>query len=193
MYAGLRRAELQALRVMDINLASGVLRVEHGWDPAEGQIEPKSRAARRRVPITPILRDYLIEHLSRVNRQGTDLIFGRTRTLPFVHNRVQERADEAWKESGLKRVTPHDCRHTFASMMIAAGVNAKALSTFCGHANISVTLDRYGHLMPGSEEEAAGLLDTYLAAERERAEEAARRAGPTLTGASTGASPVAAG
>jgi integrase len=40
--------------------------------------------------------------------------------------------------------------------MIAAGVNAKALSTFMGHANISITLDRYGHLMPGLENEAAG-------------------------------------
>ena len=46
--------------------------------------------------------------------------------------------------------------------MIAAGVNAKALSTFMGHANIAITLDRYGHLMPGSEAEAAGLLDAYL-------------------------------
>ena len=46
--------------------------------------------------------------------------------------------------------------------MIAAGVNAKALSTYMGHANISITLDRYGHLMPGTEEEAAGLLDAYL-------------------------------
>ena len=31
-----------------------------------------------------------------------------------------------------------------------------------GHSNISVTFDRYGHLMPGNEEEAAGLLDAYL-------------------------------
>ena len=60
--------------------------------------------------------------------------------------------------------------------MIAAGVNAKALSTFMGHANISVTMDRYGHLMPGSEEEAAGLLDSYLDAQRERAEDQARSA-----------------
>ena len=50
--------------------------------------------------------------------------------------------------------------------MIAAGVNAKALSTFMGHTNISITLNRYGHLMPGSEQEAAGLLDTYLDAQR---------------------------
>ena len=46
--------------------------------------------------------------------------------------------------------------------MIAAGVNAKALQTFMGHANIWITLDRYGHLMPGTEAEAAGLLDAYL-------------------------------
>ncbi len=47
--------------------------------------------------------------------------------------------------------------------MIAAGVNAKALSTFMGHANIGITLDLYGHMFPGAEDEAAGLLDVYLA------------------------------
>jgi hypothetical protein len=46
--------------------------------------------------------------------------------------------------------------------MIAAGVNAKALSTYMGHANIAITYDRYGHLMPGNEAEAAALLDAYL-------------------------------
>jgi len=39
--------------------------------------------------------------------------------------------------------------------MIAAGVNAKALSTYRGHAGIQITLDLYGHLMPGNESEAA--------------------------------------
>ena len=49
--------------------------------------------------------------------------------------------------------------------MIAAGCNAKSPSTFMGHANIAVTLDLYGHLMKGSEDEAAALLDAYLARE----------------------------
>jgi hypothetical protein len=48
-------------------------------------------------------------------------------------------------------------------VMIAAGVNVKALSTFMGHANIRITLDQYGHLLPGAEDEAAGLLDAFLA------------------------------
>lgn len=53
-----------------------------------------------------------------------------------------------------------------------AGVNAKTLSTYCGHANISITLDRYGHLFPSNEDEAAALLDAFLA----RASEQSARA-----------------
>ncbi len=65
----------------------------------------------------------------------------------------------AWEAAQLEPITFHEARHTFASLMIAAGVNAKALSTYMGHAKISITLDRYGHLMPGNE---VGLLDAYL-------------------------------
>ena len=46
--------------------------------------------------------------------------------------------------------------------MIAAGVNAKVLSVLMGHASITITLDRYGDLMPGSIAEAGSLLDAYL-------------------------------
>ena len=46
--------------------------------------------------------------------------------------------------------------------MIAAGINSKALSSYMGHASITITLDRYGHLLPGNEHQAATLLDTWL-------------------------------
>jgi hypothetical protein len=46
--------------------------------------------------------------------------------------------------------------------MIAAAVNARALSTYMGHFTITITLDRYGHLMPGNGAEAAGLPVAYL-------------------------------
>ena len=170
-----------------MDLAAGLIRVERGWDPSAGEIELKSRAGRRKVPIAAVLRDYLAEHLARTGREGSELIFGNTAEQPFTGNRVQARADDAWSDAGLERLTPHAGRHTFASLMIAAGVNAKALSTFMGHSKIAVTLDLYGHLMPGSEGEAAELLDAYLIAQRERAEEAARAAGSELTGAQTGA------
>jgi integrase len=186
MYAGLRLGELRGLRVRDVDLAAGVIHVERGWDPAEGVIDLKPHAGRRKVPIAAVLRDHLAEHLARVNRSGEQLIFGNTPESPFTANMLQRRADKVWKEPGLDRITPHECRHTFASLMIAAGVNAKALATFMGHAKIGITLDRYGHLMPGSEAEAAGLLDSYLEAERKRAEDAARAAGGCLTGEPAG-------
>ena len=47
--------------------------------------------------------------------------------------------------------------------MIAAGVNAKALSTYMGHASVSITFDRYGKLMPGDESVVASQFDAYLA------------------------------
>jgi integrase len=75
---------------------------------------------------------------------------------------VKVRADRAWRAVELTPIGLQESRHTFASLMIAAGVNAKALSTYMGHASVTITPDRYGHLMPGSESEAADLLDRYL-------------------------------
>jgi integrase len=48
-------------------------------------------------------------------------------------------------------------------MAIAAGINVKAVQVYMGHANIKITLDIYGHLLPGSEVEAADLMNAYLA------------------------------
>ena len=57
-----------------------------------------------------------------------DPLNGEGLTRPFAGEKLSERADKAWRSAGLDRITLHECRHTFASMMIAAGVNAKALS-----------------------------------------------------------------
>jgi hypothetical protein len=62
-----------------------------------------------------------------------------------------------------------------AAMSEAGRFNPKVLQTLMGHASITETYDRYGHLMPGSENEAAGMLDRYLAA----AADAVRATGET--------------
>jgi len=161
LYAGLRRGELQALRWSDVDLKAGLIRVARSWDAVEGRdVGPKSEKGRRKVPIARALREHLAAH--RLRSTSTGLVFGRSGEDPFAPQTVMQRADKAWATAGLERFTLHECRHTFASLMIAAGVNAKALSTYMGHANIAVTLDRYGHLMPGNEDQAAALLDTYI-------------------------------
>ena len=71
-------------------------------------------------------------------------------------------SSKAWAATDLTPIGLHECRHSYAAYMIAAGINSKALSTYMGHSSITITLDRYGHLLPGNENEAAQLLDTWL-------------------------------
>jgi integrase len=198
MFGGLRRGELMALRVEDVDLGAGVIHVRRGWDVVEGEIATKS-GKDRRVPIAGVLRDYLDEHLLGLAWQR-GLVFGVSADSPFTPTPTAGRAQRAWKAENKRRVevaedpesvellrpiTLHECRHTFASLMIDAGVNAKALSTYMGHSTISITMDRYGHLMPGNEAEAVGLLDAYMA----RADTAARLAQLPETGTNPGTRP----
>ena len=163
LYAGLRRGELMALRWEDVNLAMGVIHVERSYDEKGGvEVEPKSRAGRRTVPIVGALQEELSGHKARLGRDD-GLVFGSGAGKPFVTSNVWRRAQVAWRRAGIEPIGLHEARHTFASVLIAAGVNAKAITTYMGHASIQTTYDLYGKLMPGSEAEAAALVDAYLA------------------------------
>jgi integrase len=173
----LRAGELRATRWEDVDLGSGVIRVERAMDARGSVIEPKTKASRRKVPVVAVLREILIEwRLACPWSEG--YVFGTAGDQPFTPTNIRRRALSAWaranreeakeaKEQGrepnpLVPIQLHSCRHCFASMAIDAGINPKALSGFLGHVSIQTTFDRYGHLMPGSEEQAAGLFDAYL-------------------------------
>jgi site-specific recombinase XerC len=145
-YAGLRRGELIGLRREDVDLAIGLIHVRRGWDLREGgEVPTKTAKGPRRVPIPAIVRD----HLDALPDDGP--LFGSPTWIAKTNVRARKR----WEAAGLEPITLHEARHTYASLMIAAGVNAKTLSTFMGHATIAITLDLYGHLLPGSEDQAA--------------------------------------
>ena len=125
-----------ALRWADVDLGRSEIRVKRSWDQYEGPLDPKSDTSARTVPILAVLRDYLDAHKIATGRDGSDLVFGRTVEEAFVASTVSDRADRAWEAAELNRITLHECRHTFASLLIDAGVNAKAIQTFMGHATI---------------------------------------------------------
>ena len=166
---------MQALRACDIDLARGEIAVQRSWDQYEGPVAPKSKAGVRTVPILGVLRDRLNEiHVGT----GSGLVFGRTDAQPFAPKAIAKRAARAWSaEDGRKRaaaieqgrapdplvpITLHECRHTFASLLIDAGVNPKAIQEFMGHATIEETFSRYGHLMPGTRDQVRALVDAYM-------------------------------
>lgn len=191
-YAGLRRGELQALRCMDIDLAKNLIHVRKGWDQVEGEIEPKSEAAKRAIPLLAILRDFLDEQLLRTGRSGTDRVFGRTADQVFYPSTIDGRAKRAWRARNLAEreaaeaesrapallpsLTLHGCRHTFASLLIDTGANAKAIQQVMGHSKIQTTFDIYGHLLPGSYDDVRARMDAYLA----QSEQAAAVSSPVI-------------
>ncbi|MCB0909983.1 MAG: site-specific integrase [Nocardioidaceae bacterium] len=170
-YAGLRRGELRALRVEDIDLGKSEIHVRRSWDAVEGDIDPKSEAGTRIVPLLAVLRDFLDAHLMKTRREGSDLVFGRETDLPFIPSTVRNRALDAWGEGELDPIGLHECRHTFASLLIDAGANPKAIQEFMGHATIQMTFDRYGHLMPGRRDEIRASVDLYLERPSEASDE----------------------
>lgn len=110
LYAGLRRGELRALRSEDIDFDAGVIHVRRSWDadPAIGEIEVKSDAGRRRVPLIGALRELTAEHKLATGRDGAALVFGRTAELPFIRQRF---ATGPWRH-GRPRTSAGSSRQT---------------------------------------------------------------------------------
>lgn len=179
-YTGLRRGELQALRWKNVDLAAGEISVCAAWDAHDGEIETKSAAGVRTIAIIADLARDLAAHGLRTGRDGDDLVFGRTADLPFVPTTVRSRALRAWAAANtaeaerlrrdltnaeaLRPIGLHECRHTYASTMLAAGGNLLDVKEAMGHSTIVMTCDQYGHLMDGRRREIADQMDAYLAA-----------------------------
>ena len=114
------------------------------------------------MPMAFVVRRELMAHKARTNRDGPDLVFGRTKTEAFFASTIRARANKAWTQAGLEPITPHEARHCAISYFIAAGLDWKQISTWAGHGDVRQTWNRYGHLVPGGEEQARGRLDAYL-------------------------------
>ena len=102
-FAGPRSGELRALRCSDLDLKAGVVNLKHGWDDDEGEIDVKSDAGCRTIPLAGVVRKEQAAHLLRDGRSGDDLVFGRTPTLPFVRSTVWARALECGGQRTTRR------------------------------------------------------------------------------------------
>lgn len=167
LYAGLRLGEAQALRWRNVKgvLSDAPLQIEvvASWDngPA-GELAPKSDAGKRSVPCPEVLRPYLEGHRLATGRGGDELVFGRTGIVPFERTTIRRRADKAWKRAGLEPIDPHECRHSYVSLMHAAGIPLERIGDYVGHTSTYMT-SRYRHLVAGQAEEDAARLNAYLA------------------------------
>ena len=168
-YTGIRWGELTALRARSVDSTRGRLHIEESATFVGGRVvvsTPKSGKGRS-VPVPAHILADLVHR--KHNRAPGDLLFGdgEQHIRPSssgagwftVAARRAREADQQFPE----KLSPHDLRHTYASLAIQAGAHAKVLQRALGHASASMTLDRYADLFDGDLASVAEALDAALA------------------------------
>ncbi len=159
-YTGLRWGELAALRVRRVNLLRRRLDVAEAVTEVEGHLvfdTPKSHQCRS-VPLPRFLADALGRHI--VGKAPDDRVFTAPGGGVLRNNNFRRDVfDRAAVAAGLPGLTPHELRHTAASLAVAAGANVKAVQRMLGHASAAMTLDVYAGLFADDLDALADRLD----------------------------------
>jgi integrase len=94
----------------------------------------------------------------------SELIFVSASDLPLKQRVVKREFRRLLAAAGVRPIRLYDLRHTAATLGIAAGVSVKVISDQLGHASISFTLERYSHVLPSIQDEAAAKVEQLLMA-----------------------------
>lgn len=178
LYCGLRRGELIALTWKDIDLKDQTISVSKAATTVSNQHtlkSPKTEAGRRLVPIP----DFLVEILRR-QRTSNSMMVCPSAAGTMMSSQAWKRAWDSYmhflnlKAGGRDRsrinpkviavepFTPHQLRHTYATLLYNAGVDAKSAQEMLGHANVQTTLEIYTHLSKEKKTSAISSFNAYL-------------------------------
>ena len=173
---GMRQGEMLGLQWPDVNLDAGKLTICRSLhrtkrrrdkdDPAPWfeLRHPKTAGSRRTLDIPPVTVDALRDHqlkqrerrlLADTSWKEQKLIFTTRFGTPVDTTNVLHRFQSILQRAGIARMRFYDLRHTHASLLIAEGVHPKKIAERLGHASIKLTMDLYGHLFEGSDQESA--------------------------------------
>ncbi|MBE6477847.1 MAG: site-specific integrase [Propionibacteriaceae bacterium] len=146
-YCGLRWGELAALRAGCVDQVRRRLMVEASVTEVNGQMEwsePKDHQ-RRSVPYPAFLDEAIAARLD--GRGPGDLLFPSAHGgVLRIGNARRDWFDRAAREAGVEGLTPHELRHTAASLAVKSGASVLALQRMLGHDKPSTTLDVYADL-----------------------------------------------
>jgi integrase len=176
---GLRAAEIAGLRVQDVNLAAGHVEVRQTIRRVNGEWTvgtPKSARSTRNVPLlsrTHIaeLRAYVMTHphsgepsaLFWPSRRNGSRRFEYTSPVDCGGVRAYHLAPAAARLGIVEPMRFHDLRHTYASLMFAAGFKPYEVSRWMGHASVTTTDSVYAHLCPSDYNEQIARFEAFVA------------------------------
>ena len=169
---GMRPSEYLALKWSDIDWQRGAASVcrtiQHsktGW-----LFDDTKRKRSRRVVK---LQDFVLKALRGLQNPQPlatdtgcqvehDLIFRSGTGSPLRQRSVKREFWRLLEVAGIRPIRLYDLRHTAATLAVAAGVSVKVISDQLGHASISFTLERYSHVLPSIQDEAAARVERML-------------------------------
>lgn len=163
-YGGFRIGEMLALRAGRVNPFTGEVQVLETLSEVRGRLHfgpPKTTRGTRTVQLP---RQTLAGCADRISAlQPEDLVFtapeGGPVRLAAFRRRVWR---PAIKAAGLEPLRIHDMRHTAVALWIATGASPNEVARRAGHTSVSTVLDRYGHLLPGTEQQVTDRLGSLL-------------------------------
>ncbi len=175
---GLRRSELAGLKWSDLNESQGLLHIQRSYHVLKGGIgvvrPPKTNRSRRAVALDPETLAALLEHkydrMRIAKLADTEIgldnpMFARSDGSPWrpdTYSRLWSRMMKVLQLDLSATPRLHDLRHTSASLLLAAGVDTKLISTRLGHSSVAFTMDTYAHLLPEANNQAAVKLARIL-------------------------------
>lgn len=143
LFTGCRRGEALALMPRDIDFENKTVSINKTveWVGNKPQIkhQPKTVAGNREIPLP----DILIDELQKRKKQK--YIFQNTKGELFDNSQITRGWNTFKKETGIN-CTPHQLRHSYATMLFDAGIDVKTAQRWLGHTDIKTTLDTYTHL-----------------------------------------------
>jgi integrase len=172
--AGLRRGELQGLKWEDLDLEAGMLQVRRTCsEPKGGHIfeAPKSGKGRNiRLTQSAVAalrihrRRQLEERMYKADLwQEQGLVFPSTVGTPLWGGNLNRAFKATLQRAGLPKSTRfHDLRHTCATLLLKQAVNPKFVQELLGHADISLTLNVYSHVLPDMGDATADAMEAAL-------------------------------
>lgn len=181
---GLRRGELLGLRWGAVDWVNGVIRVEramgYAGNGAQTEFKEPKRHKKRAVNVPPSILDSLRAHQMRLDAwrdkagphwQEHGLVFPSTVGTPIHPDNLRRTYAALLAEAGVPPIRIHDLRHTFATLALSSEggdmseADLKIISESMGHADVSITLRTYAHILPARRKGLAARMDKLLARE----------------------------
>src|SRR5262249_19823275 len=141
---GMRQGELKGLQWSSIDWQNRSVVVRHSRCDYRKTLDSPKSNRERHIPL-----DDSVYEMLNGRRQQSGYVFTDTSAEAFEKQRLIRRLTEVCRKAGLRRITWHVLRHTFASHLAMRGVPLHIVQTLLGHSNIAMTM-RYAHVAPSA-------------------------------------------